>query len=579
MDNFIVSALKYRPASFDMVVGQESITTTLKSAIKNNHLSQAYLFCGSRGIGKTTCARILAKTINCKNITSNIEACNVCESCLAFNESRSYNIHELDAASNNSVEDIRNLTDQVRILPQIGKFSIYIIDEVHMLSASAFNAFLKTLEEPPAHAIFILATTQKHKIIPTILSRCQIFNFNRIKVNDIVKHLEYVARNENINFEVDALNVIAQKSDGAMRDALFIFDQIVSYSGNNITYKNIIENLNILDYEYYFKLTNAFLESNISDALLIFNDVLNNGFDAHNFITGLSEHIRNLLVCKDDVTVQLLEVGENIRERYKEQTSRCPLEFLFKALSINNDCDINYKASNNKRLHVELNLIQLCNIISKNKINNKIEKENFPAVNLTTTNVEEASRLEEKSRSSTTFSKNTTKNKISVPYKSSTPSIKNALKSSSRKLKNLEKNKEILNVHDRDENSENENIISNFTQDDLLEKWTEFANTIKEKQPRLYSTFTSQSPILKEDFTVEFKINNPLQQEAINGIKNQLLNFLKGELKNHKIQLLTIISKKKSNNKPYTPEEKFNLMNQKNPNLDKLKQQFNLDFE
>ncbi len=362
MENFIVSARKYRPATFDTVVGQGSITTTLKNAIRNNHLAQAYLFCGPRGVGKTTCARIFARTINCFNLTPELEACGQCESCLSFSQSRSYNIHELDAASNNSVEDIRTLIDQVRIPPQVGKYSIYIIDEVHMLSNQAFNAFLKTLEEPPRHAVFILATTEKHKIIPTILSRCQIFDFNRIQIEDTVKHLEGIAKKEGVAFENDALTIIAQKSDGGMRDALSIFDQIVSYSGNNITYKGVIENLNILDYDYFFKLTDAFLKGNISESFLLFNEILTDGFDAHNFINGLSKHLRDILVCKEQVTLQLLEVGQNIKERYKQQSASCPADFLFDALVICNQCDINFRQSKSQRLHVELALVQLCNI-------------------------------------------------------------------------------------------------------------------------------------------------------------------------------------------------------------------------
>jgi DNA polymerase-3 subunit gamma/tau len=375
MENFIVSARKYRPSTFKSVIGQASITTTLKNAIKNNHLAQAYLFCGPRGVGKTTCARIFAKTINCKNLDENVEPCNQCESCESFNQNRSYNIHELDAASNNSVEDIRNLIEQVRIPPQVGKYSIYIIDEVHMLSSQAFNAFLKTLEEPPSHAIFILATTEKHKIIPTILSRCQIFDFNRIRVDDTVDYLEYIAKEENISYELDGLNIIAQKADGAMRDALSIFDQVVSFSGSNITYQGVIDNLNVLDYDYYFKVTEAFIQNNISQVLLTFNEILDKGFDAHHFINGLSEHFRNLLVCKDEITLQLLEVGANIRDRYNEQTKACSSEFLFSALQISNKCDIGYKLSKSKRLHVELSLIELCNITVEKKNSSQLEKQ------------------------------------------------------------------------------------------------------------------------------------------------------------------------------------------------------------
>ena len=367
MENFIVSARKYRPDTFQTVVGQASITSTLKNAIKNSQLAHAYLFCGPRGVGKTTCARIFAKTINCQNLTAEIEPCNECESCLAFNGSRSYNIHELDAASNNSVDDIRNLTDQVRIPPQIGNYSIYIIDEVHMLSQSAFNAFLKTLEEPPRHAIFILATTEKHKIIPTILSRCQIFDFNRIKIGDISSHLSHVAKSETVSIEGEALNVIAQKADGAMRDALSIFDQIVSFSGRNITYKDVISNLNVLDYDYYFRMVDLFLANNISGSLLLFNEILDHGFDGHHFITGLASHFRDVMVSKDSVTIQLLEVGGEIREKYKVQATRCDSDFLIGALQIANECDLQYKASQNKRLLVELATIKIAQLTLKKK--------------------------------------------------------------------------------------------------------------------------------------------------------------------------------------------------------------------
>ena len=362
MSDFVVSARKYRPATFDTVVGQDGITTTLKNAIKSKHLAQAFLFCGPRGVGKTTCARILAKTINCSNITDKIEACDKCDSCKSFNDGHSLNIYELDAASNNSVEDIRNLISQVSFAPQLGDYKVYIIDEVHMLSQAAFNAFLKTLEEPPKHAIFILATTEKHKILPTILSRCQIFDFHRISVEDIAKHLEFIAKSEKVKAEADALHVIAQKADGALRDACSIFDQLVSFAGNNLTYKAVIENLNVLDYDYYFKITDNILTVNISQSLLIFNEILNNGFDGHHFLTGLAEHFRNLLVCKDASTIQLLEVSAGIRDKYKEQSAKCDQQILMRALSICSKADINYKSSKNSRLLVELTLMQLCSL-------------------------------------------------------------------------------------------------------------------------------------------------------------------------------------------------------------------------
>ncbi len=367
MKDFIVSALKYRPDTFKTVVGQASISSTLKNAINKKQLAHAYLFCGPRGVGKTTCARIFAKTINCQNIVNDTEACNQCESCKAFNEKRSYNIHELDAASNNSVEDIRSITDQVRTPPQLGLYSVYIIDEVHMLSSSAFNAFLKTLEEPPKHAIFILATTEKHKILPTILSRCQIFDFNRITLADTVNHLSYIAKSEDVDAEPEALNIIAQKADGAMRDALSVFDQIVSSCGKKITYKEVINNLNVLDYDYYFQLVDMFQKNDIPSVLMLFNEVINKGFDGQHFITGLSNHFRDLLVCKDPITIQLIEIGGDVKNKYEKQAIDCQQEFLLEALQISNQCDLQYKASNNKRLLVEIALMKISQLGLKKK--------------------------------------------------------------------------------------------------------------------------------------------------------------------------------------------------------------------
>ncbi len=370
MSDFVVSARKYRPQTFDTVVGQQSITSTLKNAIKNDHLAQAFLFCGSRGVGKTSSARILAKTINCFNRSENIEACDQCESCESFNSGASLNVYELDAASNNSVEDIRNLIDQVRIAPQLGTHKVYIIDEVHMLSTAAFNAFLKTLEEPPKHAIFILATTEKHKIIPTILSRCQIFDFNRIQVKDIAGHLAHIATQEGIEAEPDALHVIAQKADGALRDALSIFDQIVTFSGNTVTYNDVIQNLNILDYDYYFRIVDSAMKEDIPAALLLLNDIIDKGFDAHNFIVGLADHYRNLLVCKDVRTAKLLEVGESIQQRYVEQSKTMEGPMIVRALGVLSKADVQYKASKNQRLLVEMALMQLCSLKAEHEKKN-----------------------------------------------------------------------------------------------------------------------------------------------------------------------------------------------------------------
>ena len=364
MEDFVVSARKYRPSTFDTVVGQSHITTTLQNAIKNNHLAQAFLFCGPRGVGKTTCARILAKTINCLSLTPEAEACDQCDNCKSFNNGTSMNFYELDAASNNSVDDIRNLVEQVRYAPQAGsKYKVYIIDEVHMLSNAAFNAFLKTLEEPPVYAKFILATTEKHKIIPTILSRCQIFDFNRIQLKDISQHLSKIALKESITFEQEALDTIALKADGGLRDALSMFDLIVTFSSdNNITYQNTIKNLHILDYDYYFKVTDALLAESIADSLMIFDEILKNGFDGHNFIVGLGEHLRNLMVCKDVVTVKLLQVSESIEKKYLEQSAKASVSFLMTALNIANQNDMQYKGSKNQRLHVEMALMKMSHI-------------------------------------------------------------------------------------------------------------------------------------------------------------------------------------------------------------------------
>jgi len=575
MENFIVSARKYRPSTFKSVVGQASITTTLKNAIKNNHLAQAYLFCGPRGVGKTTCARIFAKTINCINLDENVEPCNTCESCNSFNENRSYNIHELDAASNNSVEDIRNLIEQVRIPPQVGKYSIYIIDEVHMLSSQAFNAFLKTLEEPPVHAIFILATTEKHKIIPTILSRCQIFDFNRIRVDDTVEYLEYIAKNENIASELDALNIIAQKADGAMRDALSIFDQVVSFSGSEITYQKVIENLNVLDYDYYFKITDSFLKNNISENLLLFNEIIDRGFDAHHFINGLSEHFRNLLVCRDEITLQLLEVGASIRERYKEQTKQCSPEFLFKALEISNKCDVSYRLSKNKRLHVELSLIELCNITAEKKKSNvkqvvENQQENKEVAKSSPVETENNLKKEEKTQIKKEINK--PRPIIGKPKSFSTFSIKEKLDQTQKQVEKVKEPEE--KVYSKEEELHNE-----FSEQELIEKWHEFSNSIGNR-PRIFNTLTSKDPKLEANNIVSFVIDNNLQEGKINEIRNELLVYLKRELKNTNIDLKLIITELEAEtNKLYTTEDKFKHMLTKNENLGILKKEFNLDLE
>lgn len=592
MESFVVSARKYRPATFNTVVGQASITTTLKNAIKNHHLAQAFLFCGPRGVGKTTCARILAKTINCQTITENTEACDTCESCKSFNSGQSLNVYELDAASNNSVDDIRNLVDQVRFAPQLGSHKVYIIDEVHMLSQAAFNAFLKTLEEPPKHAIFILATTEKHKIIPTILSRCQIFDFNRIQVEDIANHLAFIAGSENITAETDALHIIAQKADGALRDACSIFDQIVSFAGNNLTYKAVIDNLNILDYDYYFKVTDALLTENIPASLLIFNEILNNGFDGHNFITGLGEHFRNLLVCKDVSTLQLLEVSANIKDKYKEQSSKCTQAFLLKGLGIVNRCDTQYKASKNHRLQVELALMQLCSINSTEteKKNDSIKINPATVANTTAKAVATEQKATPPEPTTTTSSiKNTnavTPTVAATPIKtaSDTKLKKSVLKTSSPSINQFinpgkqEQKKTSSEVSETTATNERPNAT--FTQEKLETVWDMYAKQMQEKgKINLYSTLLFRKPLLTENFAIEFTIENKVQQEAIEQEKADLLSFLRAELSNYTTSLKTIINTIESERKPYTAGDKFKRMAEKNPALTKLKQQFDLDIE
>ncbi len=584
MENFIVSARKYRPTTFNTVIGQESITTTLKNAIKNNHLAQAYLFCGPRGVGKTTVARIFAKTINCENLNDQLEPCDECESCKAFNNHRSTNIHELDAASNNTVDNIRNLIEQVRIPPQIGEYSIYIIDEVHMLSASAFNAFLKTLEEPPPHAIFILATTEKHKIIPTILSRCQIFDFNRIKVDETVSYLEQISKNENVEYESEALTIIAQKADGAMRDALSIYDQVISFSGKNISYEKVIENLNVLDYEYYFKLTDAFLNGDHSEALLIFNEILDKGFDAHQFINSLSKHFRNLLVCKDEGTIQLLEVGAGIKEKYKIQSQKTDLKFLIHALDVTNKYDVSYRTSMNQRLHIELALIELCGL-NKNEpeeVKKKVKDTPDEKGTIKYTKNQEDNKKEEKTAKE---KKSPKENKEETPAneKISSFSINNALKNNQKPTPKVEENKEKIKKEETNPTAEakpKEEQKMSFSQEDLEKAWQNYADSVKSRI-RLHNMLKSQKPLLKENFNIKINLENPLQAETLSKKYYEMLHFLKNELQNDQLDISWEVLKEETpkKNKLYTAEDKFKHLEKKNQNLQKLKQDFNLDFE
>lgn len=547
--NFIVSARKYRPQTFESVVGQKSITITLKNAIKTSQLAHAYLFCGPRGVGKTTCARIFAKTINCKNLTQQAEACNECDSCKGFNTKRSINIHELDAASNNSVDDIRKLIEQVRIPPQIGKYSVYIIDEVHMLSTQAFNAFLKTLEEPPEHAIFILATTEKHKILPTILSRCQIFDFNRIQVADITKHLLNISQKEEITAEPEALSIIAQKADGALRDALSFYDQIASFADKKITYKKVIQSLNVLDYEFYFNLTNCFLNADYAKALIIFDEILFKGFDAHNFIVGLSMHFRDLLVSKDAVTLQLLEISHSIREKYKLQSQQTSVPFLLKSLDIVAKTDVEHKMAKNKRLHVELMLLLLCQLSKTPETSSKTP--------------EISSKTPETSSKTPEISSKT-------PETSSIPSIANLLNETK-----IKKSEAVVSEIQQAETQENKANNKKISIDELKKYWLDFAEKYKVSEPRLYAVL-SEYEIKLENQTIHLKVSTQDQLGRIEKQKNKIIRFLNEAMNaDLKINIEKSTEPIKSQ-KPYTREEKYEFLKGKNSELDTLKNQFRL---
>ena len=620
MENYIVSARKYRPSTFESVVGQRALTTTLKNAIATQKLAHAYLFCGPRGVGKTTCARIFAKTINCMTPTADGEACNQCESCVAFNEQRSYNIHELDAASNNSVDDIRQLVEQVRIPPQIGKYKVYIIDEVHMLSASAFNAFLKTLEEPPRHAIFILATTEKHKILPTILSRCQIYDFNRISVEDTVNHLSYVASKEGITAEPEALNVIAMKADGGMRDALSIFDQVVSFTGGNITYKSVIDNLNVLDYEYYFRLTDCFLENKVSDALLLFNDILNKGFDGSHFITGLSSHFRDLLVGKDPVTLPLLEVGASIRQRYQEQAQKCPLPFLYRAMKLCNECDLNYRISKNKRLLVELTLIQVAQLttegddVSGGRGPKKTIKPVFtqpaaaqqPQV-ASATQVQQAPVHSSPSSVTTQAANGTTAQhpQASAAVQPGAPASPGAASSApsqgagvaqtakeERKIPVMKMSSLGVSIKNPQRDQVSQNATTTyvpkvqqpeedfmFNDRDLNYYWQEYAGQLPKEQDALAKRMQMLRPaLLNNSTTFEVVVDNEFAAKDFTALIPELQDYLRGRLKNSKVMMTVRVSEATETGRPVGRVEKFQMMAQKNQALMQLKDEFGLEL-
>ena len=564
MEQYIVSARKYRPQNFESVIGQNSLTTTLKGAIETNHLAHAYLFCGPRGVGKTTCARIFAKTINCFHPKENGEACDECDSCISFNEQRSMNIIELDAASNNGVDNMRSFIEKVQIPPQMGKYKVFIIDEVHMLSTDAFNAFLKTLEEPPAHAIFILATTEKHKIIPTILSRCQIYEFSRITINDIVSNLKQIAEKEGITADEDSLNVIAQKADGAMRDALSIFDQVVNFCGGNITYDKTIQNLNVLDYDYYFKIVDALLEGKVKDTLLIFDKILSKGFEGQYFVDGLASHIRDLMVSKDEETIKLLEVSKNIEARYKEQSAKCTLPWLYKALELANDCDINYRNSRNKRLLVEVMFIRIASL-ADGGIELKKDKPELPLIAVA------ASPAVANTNIATANNINTQKTSTTTP---------------SRKINTININTGIIRDNDDKTNDTankpNDNNISIAIDNNLPEEEKNILsainnfianNNINTIAENIFIKFT---PFI-EGNKIKFRLFNSIQLNEIENIKIPLEAFVNKQLSRTDIKVEAYIDEETLNsNKAYTKEEKFVELMNKNPYVKEFQKLFDL---
>ncbi len=572
MDQYIVSARKYRPATFESVVGQHALTETLRNAIRQNHLAHAYLFCGPRGVGKTTCARIFAKTINCLNPTADHDACNECESCQAFNEQRSFNIHELDAASNNSVEDIRTLIQEVRIPPQIGKYSVYIIDEVHMLSQGAFNALLKTLEEPPSYAIFILATTEKHKVLPTILSRCQVYDFARITVADIISHLQYIAAQEGISASEEALNVVAQKADGGLRDALSIFDQLVAFCGNTITYEQTIEVLNVLDSDYYFRLVDLLLRSNVSQALLLLNEVLQRGFDAGNFINGFAQHLRDVLVAKDAATTALLETSDAIRKHYAEQAARCDAAWIFKVLDIVNTCDINYRTARNKRLTVELCLVKLAQLTA-------------PAANDAMRSISQQPVAQQP------VAQPVAKQPAAQPAAQPKPATPAAPKADVPKMPTIPTMPKIPSINPTAQASPQPAAPQNnntqpappdesrpFTPDQFYDAWAGLRSLFSE-EPRLLAMFNDHRPQLIDEEHAELTLVNPWQVDAFKKLGRQAMDYVRKTLHNSKLQLTLKVAEYDTSHRAYTPEEKYKVLVGMNAELANLKSSLGLQLE
>ncbi|MBR4040717.1 MAG: DNA polymerase III subunit gamma/tau [Bacteroidaceae bacterium] len=607
MENFIVSARKYRPATFDTVVGQKALIVTLKNAILTGKLAHAYLFCGPRGVGKTTCARIFAKSINCEHLTPEGEACNECESCRAFNEQRSYNIHELDAASNNSVDDIRELIDQVRIPPQIGRYKVFIIDEVHMLSTAAFNAFLKTLEEPPRHAIFILATTERHKVLPTILSRCQIYDFTRIELSDIVEHLANVAAKEGVKTEEAALHIIAQKADGGMRDALSLFDQMVSYTQGNVTYQGVIGSLNILDYDYYFRFTDLFLEHKISETMLLFDEVLRRGFDGGNFITNLTAHLRDLLVSREPATLPLLEVSTDVRERYREQAQKCPERMLIHAIKLCNDCDLNYRASKNKRLLVELTLIQLAQLtgdpdeIGSGRGPKKLKPLFQKAVATATASQSKDSKPASPTAASTTqpavnnYAQGAPQNipaGMSRIMASSTATQQSKVATMRRPGISIRGTnaQNVQNEMPRQQSVSSSVAAATPVQQPVVEDipisedglricWKQFAATLSKEETAMAGRIMNIRPSLTSDASFSVGIDNKIVAQELRSMQPRIEAYLRQQMQNSRISMQVVLEEAQKVHHIYSRVEQYQQLEQRNQALKKLKELFELDLE
>ena len=597
---YIVSARKYRPMSFDTVVGQLALTTTLKNAVKSGKLAHAYLFCGPRGVGKTTCARIFAKAINCQNPTADGEACNECESCQSFNEQRSLNIFELDAASNNSVEHIKTLMEQTRIPPQVGKYKVFIIDEVHMLSTAAFNAFLKTLEEPPAHVIFILATTEKHKILPTILSRCQIYDFERMTVQNTIDHLKHVAQKEGITFEDEALAVIAEKADGGMRDALSIFDQAASFCQGNITYQKVIEDLNVLDTDNYFQIVDLATQNKVGDIMVLLNNVLNNGFDGGLLIQGLAKHVRNVLMAKDPQTLPLLEVSEQAKQRYAEQAQKVNTHFCYEALKLMNQCDINYRQSSNKRLLVELTLIEVAQItqaaedspasgrkprrlksLFKNLIQQAQTKQAVQQVAAAAPKIERTSKPSIANPVGTAAQPTATVQANAAAPAS--PIKKSSLKAASLGLSwsNLrQQNNKKMQILPGTSGIDDKNGSRHeaFSQDMLELQWLSMCNRMPQKYSGIAARMKNMSPKILEMPQVEVVVPNEIAKDEMEAIKGNILSTLKMYLHNDDITMSLRVAEQKEREKILTRKEQFELMSEKNPAIERLRKMFDLQL-